>query len=415
MIICFYSLSKSNGTYNWEETYQVKSDQPYGTSILHGFLKAYYDGHDITDLKRSLRHVLPNSDDGVLKNYIFVGESIMLDTADTDQLVNFVKQGNNALISSKTIPYDLMYFIYEDEDCPKQYWDDYNYTQDSITKLNLTHPDLALSKSIDYHFFSKTSQKSHNYRWTFIESEFICENGLIKLGYYENGNRCNFVRKKVGKGYFYLHSTPLAFTNFQLIDSLGIEYCNRVLSHLSPGEIYWDAYSLEKENIGRHRNSIQRNSPERKLTTENPFKYVLTQPPLRWAWYLSILLALLYLLFMAKRKQRIIPILKENKNNSLEFVYSIGSLYFSQSDHGKLCRQKMKLFKSYIRDHYHIATKDMDDAFIEKLAVKSEISKDEISKILSTYNNISESRTATSEELLIVFHRLLENFYKNCK
>ena len=414
LVLLFYFLNKDNTKYDWTETYKSKSTEPYGTNVLHDVLKTYYPSFDFHDVNRKVKHILPEEEDGVRKNYIFVGESLMLDTMDTNRLVEFVKQGNNALISSKTIPYDLMYFLYKDEDCIDQYWDDYSFSYDSLAQLNFSHPNLKIKEPFNYRFFTKNRSRYNNYRWAYIDHSFICTEGFTKLGFYVNTGQVNFVRKKVGAGHFYLHTTPLAFTNFQLIDSLGIDYANRVLSHLLPGDIYWDSFNHEKEEIGRHRNNLFQN-PERKLSTENPLKYVLSQTSLAWAWYLSLLLSLLFLGFRAKRKQKPIPILPENKNSSLAFISSIGSLYFLQNDHRKLCNQKMRLFRNFVRERYNISTKEIDQNFINKLSIKSEVAAEDIEKIFSTYSNIEQSTTKTSEELLIKFHRFLEKFYKTCK
>ena len=223
-----------------------------------------------------------------------------------------------------------------------------------------------------------------------------------------------FARVAYGDGYFYLHTIPLVFTNIQLLDEEGLEYANRTFSHLQAGPIYWDDYSRVSEWMGRRRNERQYYSASRQLSTESPLQYILGQPPLAWGWYLLLSLGLLYLLFRAKRKQRIIPVLEPNTNTSLEFLSTIGRLYFMQNNHKQLALQQMKLWQSYLRERYLLQTRDMDSAFVEKLAHKSEISKEVINKILLLYRNISSS-TFVSENTLIDFHRLLDNFYKNSK
>ena len=127
-----------------------------------------------------------------------------------------------------------------------------------------------------------------------------------------------------------------------------------------------------------------------------------------------LILGLLYLIFRAKRKQRIIPVIAPNTNSSMEFISTIGSLYFLQNDHKKLCIQKMKLFLAYLRERYFLSTKDLDDSFIEKVVAKSEIPKEVVQKILLYYKNI-ESSSFVSEKTLIEFHLEMDKFYKNCK
>ena len=49
---------------------------------------------------------------------------------------------------------------------------------------------------------------------------------------------------------------------------------------------------------------------------ESPFRYFLEQPPLRWALYLTVLTILIFMLFTARRRQRVIPVVEKPKNKS---------------------------------------------------------------------------------------------------
>ena len=204
----------------------------------------------------------------------------------------------------------------------------------------------------------------------------------------------------------------LLFSNIQLIDEEHLAYADRVFSYLNEGPIYWDDYSRASEFVARHYN---RNNPFNKtLSSESPLQYILSQPPLAWAWYLLLGLGFLYLIFRGKRKQRIIPVLEENKNTSLEFLSTIGRLYFLRNNHKELAIQKMKLYLAFIRERYHIQTKALDAAFIKRLAVKSEIQEEKIDQLLMLSKNIHNSNYV-SEVTLIDFHNKIDHFYKNCK
>jgi hypothetical protein len=53
---------------------------------------------------------------------------------------------------------------------------------------------------------------------------------------------------------------------------------------------------------------------------------------------------LLYVLLNMRRKQRYIPIVKKPSNDSLDFVKTIGRLYFDKADHKNLCRKMASFF-----------------------------------------------------------------------
>jgi len=224
-----------------------------------------------------------------------------------------------------------------------------------------------------------------------------------------NDTLINFMRAPYGEGTFYLHTTPIVFSNYHLLDSTNLAYANGAFSYLPPGKIYWDEYSKTLEAVGR-----QRNNSQRQLSAESPLQYILSQPALTWAWYLLLAMGLLFLLFRTKRRQRVIPVLQPNTNTSLEFVSTIGRLYFLQNSHRKLALQKMKLFQNFVRERYQIRGHELDAEFIEKLIAKSEVSPKLIDKILLIHRNITNSKLVT-ENTLIDFHNLMDEFYRTCK
>ncbi len=217
----------------------------------------------------------------------------------------------------------------------------------------------------------------------------------------------------LGEGNFYLHTTPLAFTNIQLLDELGLTYSEQVFSHLEDGPIYWDAYSATSERVGRRRNQAA-GFGEDSRPSQGPLQYILSQPSLRWAWYLILALGLLYFLFRAKRQQRVIPVLEANTNTSLAFIATIGRLYFLQNDHRKLSLQKVRLFRNYIRERYHLTISPEEESFVPKLAARSEVAEQLLQKIVLMSKNITGS-SFVSEKTMVEFHQTLDRFYKTCK
>lgn len=414
LLLLFFSLSRTKGNrYSWAETYDEQSKHPYGTFVLYDLLQHYFSGKEVKKINTSVSSDLPTDSLSRANNYIFVGEGMYMDSADVQSLLHFVARGNTAFISSKTIPYDLMFEVYYDE-CNNNYWDDYTILKDTGAVFNLLHKDLESEAGYGYKYIHYRQIKKYN--WTYIDSIYFCDEtySFVELGFL-NDQHVNFAKKNYGQGVFYLHTSPIAFSNIQLMDKPGIDYASKVFSHLSSGDIYWDRHSRVSVGVARRRNNqYSGNQANREISGGGPLKYILSQAPLAWAWYICLSLALLYLLFRAKRKQRIIPIIEKNTNTSLDFISTIGTLYFIQSDHKKLCLQKMKLFLAYIRDRYYIPTGELDDIFVKKLVAKSEVSEAAIQKIILTHINIKGALSIT-EKTLIDFHQMIDQFYKNCK
>lgn len=411
LLFFFVYASQTKTRFNWNETYLEESKEPYGTYVSYQLLQNYFPNETFHRIDNKVRQDLP-ARTNQKATYFFVGEGLYLDTIDTNRLLSFVESGNDAFISSKSIPYDLMFYVYY-EICNDYFWEDYEIRRDSNAYLNFVHEDLNVDKGYEYRFLQRNQPKP--YAWHYIDSIFFCQDtfSLIELGTIKD-SLINFAKIDYGEGTFYFHSTPLAFTNVQLLDKTGINYLEGVLSHLKAGDIYWDAHSRVNESVSRQRNNRMNTGGGRNLREESPLKYVLAQPALAWAWYTMLGLVLLYILFRAKRRQRVIPVLEKNTNTSMEFLSTIGSLYFLHNDHKKMSIQKMKLFLSFIREHYHLPTNELDDHFRDRLAARSEIPRTIIDKILLYYTNIKTS-TFVSEQTLIDLHLEIDKFYKNCK
>jgi hypothetical protein len=169
---------------------------------------------------------------------------------------------------------------------------------------------------------------------------------------------------------------------------------------LKPGSILWDEFS---------------HTPyESDYEGPGPLSFILKQPSLRWAWYLLLVMALFYLVIYTKRRQRIIPIVPHSSNTSIEFVETIGDLYYQQRSNLKIVRHQLSLFLSFIRVRYGIPTNKIDDEFLRRSEAKSGVSRVEIDYILKEAKRL-EFISDISENDLIEYNKLTQSFYHKCK
>jgi hypothetical protein len=404
----------SEGSWQKKDGYSEKNVQPYGTNIAYRLLKNYFPGKQLIDIDADVATKLPSDSLGKGDNYVFIGEALYIDSLGTDRLLKFVEAGNTAFISSKTIPFDLMNYIYFDE-CEDAPWGDYGSVEDSVGRLSLRTPALPDS-AVRYFFAVQNIPRTYN--WHYIEHYAFCDSlPQFPLGYL-NREMVNFASFPYGKGRFLLHTTPLAFTNFSLLRPETRPYAEGVWSHLTEGDIYWDAVSRVPESVGRRRNGSEGN---RNLADEHPLTYILKQPALAWAWYLLAGMAGLWLLFRAKRRQAIIPVLKKNENSSYEFIGTIAHLHFREKNYQSLSEQSMKLFLAQLRDRYNlvapIAPQTLlprtDNEFFKKLAAVSEVPEASARKIFEQYAAVVQYQP--TEQMMIDLHLAMEAFLKMAK
>ena len=135
-------------------------------------------------------------------------------------------------------------------------------------------------------------------------------------------------------------------------------------------------------------------------------------PALKAALLTALFTLLLYVLLEMRRKQRYIPVTAKPKNDSLDFVRTIGRLYYDKGDHRNLCRKMSAYFLEHIRNRYKLSTVKLDDKFISDLQFKSGYEEAGLRGIVSFIQYLDDA-PAISQEQLNIFHRQLESFYKS--
>jgi len=136
----------------------------------------------------------------------------------------------------------------------------------------------------------------------------------------------------------------------------------------------------------------------------------LTTDGLRQALYLSVLATLMYMIFASKRKQRIIPVLQPKANSTVDFINTIGQLYYNESNHKDIGMKRLKYFLADIRERYRIDTEQLDEKFCQGLSIVSGVPREDVNRIAANFRAISALETITNEKI-IEQDRLIENYY----
>ncbi len=414
----FYERGKSN--FDWDDTswnkkaYRQKSDQPYGTQVAYRVLENYFPEKKLSKIIKNVADELPRDSAGG-RNYIFVGEALYLDSLSTNRLLEFVARGNTALISSKTIPFDLMFHLYYEE-CEEAVWDDYETLNDTSARLSLLEP--ALTKDPVFQYVNRNVVRP--YGWHYLPDRYFCTRLPQRPLGYVNDSLIGFAEFPYGQGRFLLHTNPIVFSNYSLLRPGAQTYAQGIWSHLEAGDTWWDDLSQVPEAVARRRN---RNGQGRSdmPAEDHPLTFILQQPALAWAWYLLAGMAVTWLFFRAKRRQRIIPVLPKNENSSYEFIGTIANLHFRERDFQAQSIQQMKLFLAQLRERYGVvAPMDAntwlprtDDEFFRRLARLSEVPETQLRLIFAKYAD-GVQYTAT-EETMVDLHLAMEGFFRKAK
>lgn len=211
--------------------------------------------------------------------------------------------------------------------------------------------------------------------------------GTIKSGksYY-----ANFVKVKFGKGNIYYHLNPSFLANYYLLIKGNEKYVQNVFSYLPNQETIW---FTENSTVA---------------VSESPMRFILANPPLKYAWWLLLGGLLLFVIFNAKRKQRIVPIIEPVKNKSVEFVQSIGNLYLQEGDFHYMMAKKAQHFLYKVRMDLKIETNILDEVFINKIHLKTGADKDKISQAVEFIKKAQNPYASVIREDLIMMNKLLD-------
>ncbi|SNY99404.1 DUF4350 domain-containing protein [Flagellimonas pacifica] len=360
---------------NWRQSYTAVDKIPFGCYILYNELPSLFGNSEIKTVEKSVYDILIANDAPVGSNYIFINDYVDLDQQETNQMLDYVDSGNTIFIASTGFGGHLS------DTLNIEIASDYS-VQEGSSILNLTHKKFDDSEfeltrgSFNSHFISVDSTNTTVLgHITYTKDNFIDDKPAEKI------TRPNFIKTRFGDGYFILNTTPIAYSNFYMLKG-NQDYVARTFSYLEDKDIlYWDNY----KKAGR-------------IVINSPMRFVLNQEALKWVYYLTMLGLILFVLFKAKREQRIIPVIEPLKNSSVEFAQAVGSLYHQNKDFTDLVHKKMNYFLAYIRNRYHVDTGQLNERTFQVLAAKAGKGIKETKELMEYIIHLKNKNTHTEQE-----------------
>jgi len=367
---------------NWNISLNKEDKIPYGAYVTFSLMKKIFPKTEILENNSSV-YELSLKKDADKNNIVYITDNFSPDKLETEKLLELTSNGANTFISS-------FYFNKNFLDTLKlKTINNFGYSlipksgikKNVVVMLRYNHSDsdtFSINQAFSGVYFSSFDSSSANV-----------------LGYDENAHP-NFLKISHGKGVFYIHSMPLIFSNYnQLYGSY--EYAASVLSYLPKRNTIWDEYY----------------KPGRKQIA-TPIRYILSQPSLKAAYILLLAGLAFYIIFEAKRRQKIIPILHPPENSSAEFAETVGKLYFNHADHRDIAIKKFGFFCEILRNRFNIQEIKFEEAFYKKLSEQTGADFKTVSTIFMSASFHKSTGWITENEL-IRFVKLLEKFKEQIK
>ncbi len=360
---------------------------PYGTYYAFHSLEYIFKNATIESFKYSPELLnISRENNASPKAYIIISPSVLPSEQELKAIMNHAENGNYVFISSFQ-PGDNLLDSLGLKVSPLNR-DIYN---DSLA-LSLIHP--VTEDSVGYSY-PGISMARH-----FTDMDTSVTN---ILGNDKDGH-ANFVSLKYeGGGAIFLQLAPAAFTNFFLLHKENKSYYDLAMSQFpdSVRSVKWDDYFRTHEN-GK---GDEENRGFDKL------RIFLSNPVLRWAFWLAIVLIGVVYLFESKRKQRIIPVVKPLRNASLDFVETIGRLYFQQKDNRNLFEKIRTQFMGYVRHRYKLTAAATESDLEIKLAFRSGYDPEEVKEIFGQLR-VLDNKSSISDDELLSLNDKIDKFYK---
>lgn len=376
---------------DWSETYNYKHKKPFGTYIIHQEFKNLFPKQDIITITKNTYDYFDTAYDydnntyDLKGNYIYINNNMhTIDNETSEELLGFVAQGNTAFIAATEFNEVLMDSLNFG----------YSYQNIKASLKDPSHIDAEISLNNE-DVNNDSYQYSKNISTTYIE--YSDDQNTTVLGHQKINDSIhpNFIKVKYKNGQFLLHTQPIVFTNYHLLNG-DQKYIAQVFSSLNEAPLHWDThYSYGRKNGDNDKSSLS---------------YFLSHKALKWAFLLALMSLLFFIVFNTKRKQRIIPIIKPLQNTTIDFTQTIGNLYFQQNNHTDIVQRKVIFFLEKIRNDYFIDTQNLNDDFIDKLTLKSGKKYGEVKLVINTVLKLNSKHTCTEDDLLRL-NQLIEKFF----
>jgi len=363
---------------DWRFTLEAKDKIPYGTYVLNKTIKDIFPNKRILKNRKTTYEYYNSESNKIdIKNFIYITKKFNIDKLETEVILSLANMGNNIFISAHSFS--------------KIFSDTLNF---SVKNINLFDTTSNLN------FYNKKLKREKTYHYGKVSTNIYfdkIDTLRMRVLAFSEENKIIYIKQRVGKGYVYINSTPEIFTNYAMVTERNFDFAYKTLSYLPIKDVVWDAYykPFQKQN-------------------KNMLHVIFSMPGIKIAYILMLITTIIFVLFTAKRKQRIIPIIKPYENKTLDFIETIGRVYYNSKNHKDIAEKKYQYFNNFLLRRYNINLSKNENLNYNKISEKTNVDINLIKKLLLTYNKINKLEKISDEQLNI-FNNYIEDFYDNCK
>lgn len=357
---------------NWFPSYVATHKIPYGTYIFNTVIEAVFPDQLTQVYAPPFEFIGANNT--LSGTYFFVNNDIQFNQEELYTLLDWTHKGNTLFIASKNFEEKLKDTLGLDTDT---FYSGFETSQKQTYAL--VNPRFQISDSVTFDRDTATPYFSEidTVKSTVLGQVAILNEEALQL-------QITLIAQPFGDGKIILSTFPEAFTNYFMLTGKNKDYTAGLLSYLDGTRpIYVDNHYKNGKSF-----------------YSSPMYIFLNTKELKWAYYIALIGALIYVIFEGKRKQRAIPVIAPLTNRTLDFTRTISDMYYVQSDQKTIAEHKINYFLDWIRTRYYLGSITKEDDFYSHLAQRSGHSLKFVSRVFSFMEHIRNSEQLSDADLL---------------
>ena len=352
---------------DFSQSHRIK--QPFGCYVMDSVLRASLpQGYEV--LGNGIKKYIGKKYKGGKHTFLFTNNyDKFINLFDVDFL-KLIEEGNNVVLAyDNNIYYDEVQHVSEElgfyfEPIDHSYMSHFN-------KETLSDPSLY--DTIQWHADGRFADATYIVNTAFCDNEVKLSGAYTIIAtlkrakdpqyYYQEDRMATIAGSRYfGKGKVIIVSMPMIFSNYGILNDAIRPFVLRLLSDCGSKPIV----RYDPTCISQDVDSVVNDQDQ-----ESPLRYLLANRPLRWAFYLALATLVAFVVFSARRRQRVIPVIKPPVNHMMDFVKRIGGIYYKRHDNVDLLIKKYVTFSNDLRAKAMIDIDNFDNLDDELMSLSN--------------------------------------------
>lgn len=384
------STSMNHYSNDWDQKFKFESKDPNGLYLFFSLIKFKNPKRPIYEINS------PNKFDSILRNdkngtFLFMGDTIGLLNHELKLLLKKWNNGSTLFFSSNELGTNITDSIFRKFE-RGFFFDEFATYQFNGEKSKFygqyQNDTIAITWNGIKEFDSKLSQLD----------ALVRQNNLATL-----------IRVKEGEKTMYFQSNPQPFVNYQLKSKGGFKHANFVIDQIPIND---PIYFVSIAQV--HFKSQDEVTEEEGLDSkQNLLELILNNRILLNTMVLTLLAAILFVIFRSKRRRAIIPIIQKQEGITRTFVETIASIFLNkQNPYSVLQIQRKNFYDTTLRYYYIDLQRNKDENTLELLSEKTSYPIEKIKKLLQ---ELSCENQAIGNDYIQKISKLQQDFYRHCE